>query len=417
MRWLEDYRDDTERRVRDALDAAASRNDNLALRRVWSRLADLVPGAGRRRLRWPVLFTLGGLAAAAVAGLLVLRPLVNDAPHRWPSTLSATTTKVPPAPVPAAPATAPAVEVAPVPDVSAPGDPTPVVLGPATVRTGAREGRALRLKSGARVDLRARTTLVVDAGQRPVLRRGRARLVVPKQPPGETFSVAAGPYVVVVVGTKFNLGVTTRQVSVDVREGIVEVWRGGHMIRLHAGGSWKGPARMGRSIRPRLAPPGRPQARVAPLPDRTSSNGLEQSPSDAYREAQAALDWTDTAIGLSMLRQLAETSGPSAENASYRIGQVQRDQLFQPRQAIVTWSRYRERFPQGVLRHEADFSIIETLLTLGDRATARLEVEAFLRRHPRSERYAQVKAIAATLAASAGGGGSAGGSSPAMRAN
>ena len=60
---------------------------------------------------------------------------------------------------------------------------------------------------------------MVDAGQRPVLRRGRARLDVPKQPPGETFSVAAGPYVVVVVGTKFSLGVSPRQVEVDVREG------------------------------------------------------------------------------------------------------------------------------------------------------------------------------------------------------
>jgi hypothetical protein len=422
VRWLEDFRDETERRVREALDVAATRNDDLALRRVWSRLADLIPQAGQsrrlvrgglwQRLRWSVLLTVAGLGVAGIAGVALIPPLLRQAPHRWPSTISATTSaKAPPGPrIPAtgaldlAPSGSSAV---PVP-VEADSDPTPFLVGPATVQTGAREARAVRLKSGARIDLRSRTTLSIDAGQRPVLRRGRARLVVPKQPPDETFSVAAGPYVVVVVGTKFNLGVTSRRVEVDVREGVVEVWRGGgHVIRLHAGGSWKGPVRGGSGARrrpgltkPRRGPGAGRGTSLAAVGEAPPAAGIS-SPSAAYQEAQAALARNDTMIGLAILRQVAASKGPSAENAAFLIGRVQRDGLSQPRQAIMTWNQYRNRFPDGLLRHEADLNIIETLLDLGDTAAARPEIAAFLERHPNSERSAKLRAIAATLATQA----------------
>jgi hypothetical protein len=413
VRWLEDFRDDTEHRVREALDVATARNDDLALRRVWSRLADLMPRP-RARLRWSFLLGATTLLGGVVAGAVLLRPLLQEGIQRWPSVLSATSGRMPlrtPAPAITAPAPTPPP---PQPEVVAIDDPTPVLLGPAVVRTGAREGRAVRLKSGARVDLRSQTTLVVDAGQRPVLRRGRARLAVPKQPPDETFSVAAGPYVVVVVGTKFNLGVSNRQVEVDVREGTVEVWRGGHMIRLHAGASWKGPVRLGkpgRGAQRRLTRLHAPPTEVAPLarPD--------DSPPDLYQEALAALARNDMTIGLGMLRQVAAGEGISAENAGYLIGRVLRDQLYQPRQAIVDWKRYRDRFPEGLLRHEADVSIIETLLTLGDKAAVRLEVEAFLVRHPHSDRYLEMKEIAARLSGPPAPAGQPPGGPSAMRAN
>ena len=68
MRWLENPRDEAERKLRVGLDLAAGRTDELALRRVWGRLVDLPPLAARgvalgvpagRAWSWPA-----GLAAA-----------------------------------------------------------------------------------------------------------------------------------------------------------------------------------------------------------------------------------------------------------------------------------------------------------------------------------------------------------------
>jgi hypothetical protein len=403
VRWLEDFRDDTERRVREALDAAGSRNDDLALRRVWSRLADMVPRP-RQKVRWSFLLTVAGLAAVGVAAMLVLEPLLQEVARRWPSAISATLSKTPPPGLAAAPPSPTVPELppsglSPAPELPPDSDGTPLLVGPAVVRTRAREARSVRLKSGARLDLRGRGTLVVDAGQRPVLRYGRALLEVAKQPPGESFSIAAGPYVVVVVGTKFTLGVSTRLVTVDVREGAVQIWKGGQMTRLPAGGSWKGPNRGGHPSRSRqrtvLRSPSRAPAVAAAPPE----------PTDSYEDAKAALDRNDTAIGLGMLRRLADGRGPNVENAGFLVGRVLRDQLYQPRQAIEAWRRYRERFPDGGLRHEADVSIIETLLALKDTANLRVEVESFLRRHPQSERHAEMKALADRLAGAPAGGG------------
>jgi hypothetical protein len=406
VRWLEDYRDETERRVREALDAAGTRNDDLALRRVWSRLADLVPRAPRGvgKLRWPALMSVAGLLAGAAMVALLLGPLLEEVTRRWPSAISATLSKRPPRELaaPVAAEMAPAVPAIPAPAFEGlpDADPAPLLVGPITVHTAASEARTVRLRSGARVYLRGRGTLEIDAGQRPFLKYGRARLEVARQPPGETFNIAAGPYVVVVVGTKFTLGVSSRLVTVDVREGAVQIWKGDRMTPLPAGGSWKGPNR-GNASRSRL----RTSLR-SPAPKRTPAHVQIDSPQprppsssvDTYEDALAAFARNDTAIGLDMLRRLSEGHGPSAENAGFVIGRILRDQLHQPRQAIVTWRRYRQRFPDGLLRHEADVSIIETLLTQGDTPSLRVEVEAFLRRHPHSERHAEMKALAARLA-------------------
>ncbi len=390
MRWLEESRDDTERQVREALDAASSRNDDLALRRVWSRLAELMPGPRRGRVRWSFLVTVGGIGGAMLTAAWFLRPLLFEAPHRWPSTVAVGTSTVPPPPRPpvqARPAEPPqATPPAPV------ADGTPVVLGPSDVRTGARKGQVVRLKSGARVSLRSRSFLHVDAGQRPFLFRGRAGLEVPKQPQGESFSVVAGPYVVVVVGTKFGLTISPRTVKVDVREGVVQVWRGEHMIQLNAGDSWKGPARIGGARPARRLRVARASSELA-----HKLNAPDEHPQDRYQEAHAALDRGDSAAGLSDLRKAAEGIGPAAENAGLELGKILRDHMYQPRQAIVAWSHYRERFPDGLLRHEADVSIIETLLMLGDRDAARTEIDMFLRRHPHSERFAEMKQMLGKL--------------------
>jgi ferric-dicitrate binding protein FerR (iron transport regulator) len=286
--------------------------------------------------------------------------------------------------------------VPPVPALDLEG--VPVLLGPATLHTGASEVKRVRLKGGAIIGVAAETTLNVDAGQRPSIARGRIDLEVPHQPPGEQFTVEAGPYMIVVVGTKFGVALGSRQVEVSVTEGVVEVWRDGKVVRLTAGRSFQGPLAPTSMLRSaaRLTQRKRPP-RVALAPTR--------HPSDKFDQAKLALATGDAVAGLDILRELALGTGPIAENSGYEVGVVLRDRLDQPREAIAAWKAYRERFPRGLLRAEADLSIVETHLELGERQPARAEAEAFMRRYPRSERRSELAALVRRLDLELGGGG------------
>jgi TolA-binding protein len=110
------------------------------------------------------------------------------------------------------------------------------------------------------------------------------------------------------------------------------------------------------------------------------------APAPTARDAKAALADGQPERALEILDALSRGAGPAAENAAYEMGLVLRDHLLKPRQAIAAWKRYRNRAPRGLLRAEADLQIIETQLAVGDRDQAQSEVEAFLDRHPDSER-------------------------------
>ncbi|HEY0708149.1 MAG TPA: FecR family protein, partial [Polyangia bacterium] len=205
MTWLEnnetnETNDEVLARLRKGFDLSADRTDELALRRVWGRLQDL-PFVPRRRLRPLVLSGGLTLAAGAAAGFLAM------------------SLRVP--------------EIAPAQIVIAPEAPVqvdtrvPMLLGPATLQTGTKEAKRVRLKGGAMLAVSPRSRLEVDAGQRPRVTSGRVGLEVPRQPPGEQFTVEAGPYMIVVVGTKFDVSSDDRQIDVAVKEGVVEVWRDG----------------------------------------------------------------------------------------------------------------------------------------------------------------------------------------------
>jgi outer membrane protein assembly factor BamD (BamD/ComL family) len=79
-----------------------------------------------------------------------------------------------------------------------------------------------------------------------------------------------------------------------------------------------------------------------------------------------------------------------------------RDRLHRPREAVSAWNRYRSRFPRGLLRAEADLSVIETLASMDERVAALAEAEAFLARHPASERRAEVERLAGRLRGAVG---------------
>jgi hypothetical protein len=118
--------------------------------------------------------------------------------------------------------------------------------------------------------------------------------------------------------------------------------------------------------------------------------------------ARSALKEGRSEDALVMLTHCAKGVGPAAENAAYEMGRVLRDGLSRPRAAVVAWVTYRTRFPKGLLRAEADLSILETLARVGDKAAALSEAQAFLSRYPNSERRDEVATLAARLRGATG---------------
>jgi tetratricopeptide (TPR) repeat protein len=249
------------------------------------------------------------------------------------------------------------------------------------------------LVGGVGVELDADSVLSWDAERRPLVERGQARFEVPHQAPGLKFAVSAGPYVVTVVGTKFHVGVADDRVSVAVEEGVVEVWRGDRSVRLVEGDSWAGPMRG-------IAPPAVQHRSPAAASRRVAEAAAlpESAPASVeLTEARSAFKEGRPEDALAMLSHCAKGAGPAAENAAYEMGRVLRDGLRRPRAAVAAWGAYRTRFPDGLLRAEADLSILETLAKLGDKAAALAEAEAFLARYPNSERRDEVAKLAARV--------------------
>jgi hypothetical protein len=255
------------------------------------------------------------------------------------------------------------------------------------------------------VDLESSTLLVMDPRMHPAVEHGRVTLAVPHQPPGRQFTIGAGPYVIAVLGTRFHVRVAGDSVGVDVEEGVVEVRRGGRATRVLAGESWTSPSVVSEhravvaspaavAVAPPPSPPPAADPRPIPTPVPAAApkprapSGMEQ-----FHEAQAALSQGHPERAVDMLETLAQGTGPAAENAAYEMGLILRDRLRRPDQAIAAWNRYRARFPQGILRAEADISVLETVMAQGDTARARTEAQGFLARHPDSERRAEVSAL------------------------
>jgi len=384
MKWLEHNKaDHTERWLGETLKAAQQRTgDEVARRRVWARIEGLPSGQNLpvRRARSLALPALtGALVAVGVVAVLWMVPATR--PTHSPV---------------AAKRVAPAVASASQP-VSVAPQVASQVLPAAPVRTGRGEKARVALVGGAGVELDANSVLSWDADRRPSVERGQARFEVPHQAPGTRFAVSAGPYVISVVGTKFHVGVGDDRVSVEVEEGVVEVWRGARSVRLVEGDSWAGP------IRGLASPAIERRSSLAGASVRRASSVDSPAPAEngpasvELTEARTALSEGRPEDALAKLIHCAKGVGPAAENAAYEMGRVLRDRLHRPRPAIAAWVAYRTRFPNGLLRAEADLSILETLARVGDTAAALAEVEAFLARYPNSERRDEVAKLAARV--------------------
>jgi hypothetical protein len=379
MRWLEPSQDAVEEALRQALDAAQARTgDEIARRRVWTRIAE--PHRPFRGAPWLTrLAVLGTLGAAAAGGVLVWPASTG---HEQPIDAVAA---APPLLAPVARSEAREPQALPR---------APLIEGPRVLRPKAR--RSVRLVgSNAQVDLEANSILSVDRRQRASIERGRVSLAVPHQPEGRHFSIGAGPCVISVLGTKFHVRVAGKNVGVDVDEGVVEVWSEGRKYTVGPGHSWTSPVSSVRgwrhlAVRETATPKGpTPTLRPSPPPVMPDSG--------PFREVQAALAEGHPQRALEILEVASRGEGPEAENAAYEVGWLLRDRLVRPRQALAAWDRYRARFPRGLLRAETDLSVLETMLMLGDATGALAEAKAFLDRHPASERRAEITRVVRAL--------------------
>jgi ferric-dicitrate binding protein FerR (iron transport regulator) len=378
--------------LRRALDEAALRGpDDMTLRRGWSAVAAPMPPARTRRGFW----FAGGVAttaALALAGALWLWPHATELPWSGHSKTVAKTESLAP---------------------------------PGT--------RRLTLEGGVEAVLGRSSVMRIEDGA-PRVEGGEVRFSVPHRQPGHPFVVRAEGYRVVVVGTRFGINVDgkpegkidsktdgQKAVGVDVDEGIVEVWEAAtqrRLARLTPGESWQSPdvaAEAPAAVEPAPAPSvPAPTVSTPPRtlrhagkrtlalasPGETASERATspaETPTAGSTAARAALAAGDAPRALQLYRALAQGTGPSAENASYEVGKVLNEKLGQPANAVAAWRGYRAAHPDGILRVEADVSIIETLVRTGDTDEALSEANDFLRRRPGSERRAEIARLAGDL--------------------
>jgi hypothetical protein len=405
---------DPSERVRLGLEAARARvGDEVTRRRLWAKVSEAthaLPGVfqarPRGRNRGLFVVVVGALAVGAVGAVLV-----------WPSRVR----EVP--------------SVAVTPPERARAEPVVTALAvPAVVRTGPDETMNVRLAGGTRMTVARASHVELSAHGHPQVVAGQIDLDVPRQPGGRRFVVSAGPFRVLVVGTKFSVSTREDRIEVAVAEGAVHVIRDAPprdsrkgLVKILAGQSWTGWLSPPTPERPRRArpharkasvtragegavamdarfPPGEmsPDVVAAPPPEREhpepASAPLPPPGSTALaRQARDALAAGDPRTALALLGVLEGRPGPAAENALYERGRILRDHLHKPREALAAWTRYRARHPRGLLRAEVDLSVVETHAALGDSDLAVREAEGFLARHPRSERRGEIERLLAAL--------------------
>src|SRR4029077_19860809 len=110
---------------------------------------------------------------------------------------------------------------------------------------GKGETLRLTLRGGTEAVLGSSSVVDLDANDKPSVEGGEGAFSVPHQPFGRTYVVHAGPYRVIVVGTRFHMSVdgaeSRRRVMVTVDDGVVEVWDGTRLARLLRGEPWTSP--------------------------------------------------------------------------------------------------------------------------------------------------------------------------------
>jgi ferric-dicitrate binding protein FerR (iron transport regulator) len=377
LRWLDDAEDPGRAALRRGLDESERfTHSDVRQRRVWARVSD--PARNFRETRRA--FVRGALVASALTAVAVFAlQRMQVAPGAGIARTEAQRS-------------APAATASPV-DIAAPAG--------TVIETHAGERLVRLLPRGARAELGPRTTMAVDAEGRPELRRGEVHFAVVAGPAHE-FSMRVASYRVVVAGARFVVKAQAAAITVAVEDGEAEIWNGSHVVRIGSGETWTsdGASRPTGAARAHTAESGAPRASREHLPALAPTTEEDLRDREDLAAARAARAASDPRRALALYEQLATRSGPTAENAMYEIGGIYHDQLKQPAKAVAAWDRYRARFPRGLLRAEADLSVIDTLATLPseDAGTRTLnEALAFLKRYPHSERRGEVARVAGDI--------------------
>jgi hypothetical protein len=368
----------------------------------------------------------GVLATAAVA--FVVRQRVTDV-----STSRVTVASNSAAPVSAPPHPSTSTETSPPAarssrTTSAPTPPTASIrlaALPVSLPTG---NVALVEQATAVLSSDAVATARAQAGDTEiVLSKGSIELHVLPRAPGHDFAVNAGLYRFTVVGTAFTVSQTPSRLQLVVSEGTVAVWRGTkRLATVGAGAQWSAEVSLAASARPLrtqaepssavapveplpretpgLAPPPVPAAAMAGATTRTSTSPLTPPPASAS-SARAATPAAPVALrrdcgqlaaskraqeALTCYQEQAAQNGLAGETALYELARLWRDSFGELDRALAAFQTQRARFPSGVLRTEADLSIIELLPRLDRHADALAESEQFLAAHPKAERSGEI---------------------------
>jgi hypothetical protein len=376
---LDDAEDPSRMALRQALDESERfAHSELMQRRVWARVSD--PARTRRVTR--NAFARGALVASVLTAVAVV---------------ALERVQVSPGSAPAEVARASKVD-----DTVAPPPVSLAVVAPAgsIVETGAGEHLVRILPRGARAELAPRTAVAVDEQGRPELRHGQVRFQVVAGAPGadaQKFSVRVASYKVVVAGARFVVKAEAQSISIAVEDGEAEIWNGSRVVRIGSGETWSSDAAAPRA---RMGAPRAAHDKAPALAPAEADSQIAEQDREDLAAARAARAASDPRRALALYEHLAARTGPAAENALYEIGGIYHDQLKQPAKAVAAWDRYRARYPNGLLRAEADLSVIDTLATLeaadGGGRTLN-EALAFLKRYPHSERRGEVSRVVGDL--------------------
>jgi hypothetical protein len=392
---LDDAEDPARIALRQGLDEAERfTHSELMQRRVWARVSD--PARTRRVTR--NAFVRGAILASALTAVTVF------AFERVQLSTFATLASTPAGRSEAAtqaPAANDATKAAALAVVAPAGS---------VVETGAGERLVRLLPRGARAELAPRTAVAVDEQGRPELRRGEVRFQVASNAAAaasgaemQKFSVRVASYKVVVAGARFVVKAEAQSITVAVEDGEAEIWNGSRVVRIGSGETWSSDAAPPRAHTgaPRAAHDKAPA--LAPAAEANVDDQIAEQDRSDLAAARAARAASDPRRALALYEHLAARTGPAAENALYEIGGIYHDQLKQPAKAVAAWDRYRTRYPNGLLRAEADLSVIDTLATLESSGTSETgtrtlnEALAFLKRYPHSERRGEVSRVVGDL--------------------
>ena len=245
------------------------------------------------------------------------------------------------------------------------------------------------------------------------LQRGSIELHVLPHAPGQRLVVVAGHHRFTDVGTVFSVSRIQSRLELRVQEGAVAVARGTRQLAVvRAGGHWntdEAPTQPGLApapaatttaetpfpSQPVAAPlePGAEAARQPTPPPSAPPMPPAHPPAEAVPAREDCRQLVATrraqeAVGCYQQQSLRE--GLAGETATYELARLWRDTLGQPDRALTTFQTQRSRFPAGVLRREADLSIIELLPRLGRHAEALAETQRFLAAHPGDERKGEI---------------------------